>query len=624
MSFVQGKGFVHDAGGSVTPAALVTAAEGMTSGQEAAFRGAVNAAELANSTLRLPRLLSRFQTSGLINPSFLLVGDSVAEGKTYAFFDELARRWSRVQSYAGWVNTATPANGATTSLTDFATWPTGIHHVIPAGGTVEFKEGSLLQWRANQARIYYIREPGAGSFKVQASYNDGAYADVTGTISASAASVSTAVETITLPLGLNSVQVVGVSGTVRIPPIMRYQETGAPGAQMSTLHRGGITVQQLSATPTAITNPVIADIAPDVIVMEVKDALADLQAGLATLVSKINGALGYRPDWVFLGTNQIPGDNADRIAANSFMRSYAETNGYAFLDLSFLFGPTIAAAQTAGLQGAGSDVHPTPAGYTAQVSYIFSQLAEATYGGAFQAQTRPTSIVIPNNSVSVANEWRSRVLNESRFRRVDPGAATYSATASVAAALNANGCSQFQIFGSPAIGSFARAVLAESINSGLGTGSGTRYNVPVGFSIRLAQIVRAQTTFRVFIGAANQHNLTGRGFGIQINSDSTAQLLAHDGTTLTTGPAFSVSNFAQDFQLIIETDGGRVFAYYVVGGSPIPVNPVSTITGGPTGTAPDPHMRLCAAMECIATPLPVQSIVQLFSATVWHGARLVA
>ena len=41
MSFVQGKGFVHDAGGSVTPESLVTAAEGMTSGQEAAFLEAI-------------------------------------------------------------------------------------------------------------------------------------------------------------------------------------------------------------------------------------------------------------------------------------------------------------------------------------------------------------------------------------------------------------------------------------------------------------------------------------------------------------------------------------------------------------------------------------------------------
>jgi len=575
------------------------------------------------SCIQLPRMAARLQSTGIINPMILVVGDSVAEGKLYALRDALIAEFGELQTRAYFEHGGTASAGAA-AATSYSVWPSSDYFTVPTSGIVTFLANTVSPLRCNQAKVYYIAESGAGTFKLQASYNGGAYADVGATINASNGSTISAVHSVTLPLGLNAIRVVGVSGTVKILPICRYSNTGKVGAGLASITKGGISLADMVTTANAIVHPVILDLAPDVILFDMKETTGVLAANLAAWVTKINGALGYTPDWVFLGSNQIPGDNTVRLADTEFARQYAIDNGYSFIDLGLLFGEDIAQAQARGLHSAGVDVHPTDDGYEAQVAHVMGVLRPALIG-SINANTRPTTLVELATPLSLATEWRAAILNGPRLRPVEVAAATFTDSSAGVRTLGsgANGVCNLDLYFNSLNNDYARAALSIAVNSGRGTGAGTRYTAPIGFTFRVTRVQRTNTVLRIFIGATGTDQLAGKGIGIQINPDDTAQILAHDGSSLTTGTAFGIGTFTAEMQFIVETDAlGNVFGYYCLAGDDMPRTPIAMTTGGPTGTAAIGYDTLCASFLASANQT-IASEAKIFQAAIFQGAALI-
>jgi len=607
--------------GPAGPEGTVTAASVQTA--LAAAPEAARASQGLESCIQLPRMASRLQSTGIINPMILVVGDSVAEGKLYAMRDALIAEFGELQTRAYFEHGGTASAGAA-AATSYSVWPNSDYFTVPTSGVVTFLANTVSPLRCNQAKVYYIAESGAGTFKLQASYNGGAYADVGATINASNGSTISAVHSVTLPLGLNAIRVVGVSGTVKILPICRYTNTGKVGAGLASITKGGISLADMVTTADAVVHPVILDLSPDVILFDMKEATGILAANLDDWVTKINGALGYTPDWVFIGSNQIPGDNTVRLADTEFAREYAIDNGYSFIDLGLLFGEDIAQAQARGLHSAGVDVHPTDDGYEAQVARIMCVLRPALIG-SINSNTRPTTLVESTSPLSIGTEWRAAVLNASRLRVVNVASGDYTNSSAGARSLAAalTGACALDIYGTATTNDYGRAALASAINSGLGTGAGTRYTAPIGFSVRVARVQRTNTVLRIFIGATGTDQLAGKGIGIQLNPDDTAQILAHNGSALTTGTAFAIGTFTTEMEFVIETDTlGNVFAYYCLAGAEMPRNPITMTTGGPTGTAASGYDTLCASFLATANQT-LASEAKIFGASIFQGADLI-
>lgn len=580
-------------------------------------------AEENNVIRQLPRLLTKFQSSGLVNPSFLLVGDSVMEGKLAAVKDILIEKFGSIQSDASWNITGAAAGGAALATNAYTFWPTGEYYTIPAAGSVTYALSGVTQVLSNQAKLYYLKEAGAGTFKIQGSYNGGAYADVTGTISAVNASTISAVESVALPYGLNSIRVVGVSGTVKTLPICRYVRTGKVGAQVASIHKGGINLSHFVSTPAAIIDPIMVDMAPDVILFEVKDTSSILTANLTTALARLMDGLAYTPDVILIGTNDVPADqdSDDVIIQNEIIRQWAIDNNQTYLDFRTLFGADATEAAAAGLQLA-DNVHPSALGYGAQVTRIFDAV-DALTGGAINSYTRPRSLEVDHSPLTLENDPRAAVITAGRLREVGLAAAAFTNTATVCFASASDGNVYLATGGSSGNGHFARATLAGKVNSGTGTSAGTRFNIPIGFSVRLVRILRANVTARIFIGAAGTDTLEAGGFGLQINENNTAQLIAHNGTTLTTGTAFTIDTFTAELHFYVESDAaGNVYAYYALGGSNLPRRPISTITGGPTTTAVSGSDKFVAGLA-VTGGQSQTSEMQILSAKIFQGAILI-
>lgn len=598
-----------------------TAEPGGESGQDGQ-----NGADGVDSKARvkqLPKLLSKYDTAGKVNPSFLLVGDSVIEQKVTAIKDALIQRYGDIQSDASWNMGGAVSAGATAVTNGTNIWPTGLYHNVPTGGIVTYGLSTVAPVLSDQVSLYYVEEPGAGTFKVQGSYNSGAYVDLPGTIDANSGSTQTAVHTVTLPYGLNMVRIVGVSGTVKVLTNCRYTKTGQVGARVASLHRGGYNVQGFSETPVELLAPVLVDWEPDVVIFEVKDPSEMLATYLDTFLSRISEALAYTPDFIILGPNVDPTSiEADRPLQIAILRQWAEDNNQTFIDQSFLFGRTAAEGASVGLQVSAENVHPTPLGYTAQVTRIFEEV-DAVTGGVRHSHTRPRSIFWDHDVVTLDNTFRSVMFNSGKIKQVSLGASSLTATPSRCSATLLDGNVNLRAEGTALANDFSRATLSGKVNSGTGTGAGTRFNIPMGFSVRFARIVRAGAVLRFFIGNNTSGNLAAAGFGIQINPNDTAQILAHNGTTLTVSPTFPIGTFTLEIQMIVSSDAqGNVAVYYSLAGLTMPRTPTLITTGGPISTAPSGSDRFVAALSVESNQSLVND-VHIIDALIYQGAALI-
>jgi len=181
-----------------------------------------------------------------------------------------------------------------TRAADFSKWLTGIYINVPTGGTfttIRNNNAILLTDTFKTYRIYYVKESGAGDFKVQTSTDNSTYTDVSGYTSISCSSpASDSLGVIDVPIAnlLNPyIRIVGVSGNCKI---IGTGWQNVQGGRLSNLYAyGGIKIKDQATTPEHIWAAALQADKPDVFVSSFKDdAEPALANGLQIIQTYIN------------------------------------------------------------------------------------------------------------------------------------------------------------------------------------------------------------------------------------------------------------------------------------------------------------------------------------------------
>jgi hypothetical protein len=356
---------IADIAGGAT-AASVTA--------EVNARGTAVNAEAALRTARTPAVQLRWVA---VKAAALNAG--VAALKVCTFGDSYAQKlytgiYAMLSSTTGGGQTGAFQNGTsggvtnnanggafTDNVSDYDAWPSGLTLTLGAGGfrTYGYDGGAV---RSNVWKVYYVKEAGAGTFKIQI---DGV--DATGAISANGALGTLGIATVTPAIGAHTMTVVGVAGTVRIIGPY-YEDTTASGIITLNVSQGGIALSDAMGAATAKANfqAWLTDQSPDLLTFEMKEALiygdrSTYAARLAQLFG-VTKAGAPNMDVVGFGSPPIAVNDADQVTCNAQLQAACDTAGYTYYDTYALFG-SYANLTAMGWQGDGTHVDLRADGY---------------------------------------------------------------------------------------------------------------------------------------------------------------------------------------------------------------------------------------------------------------------
>lgn len=287
--------------------------EGMSDVEKASVRGQIDAAGF-QSLRALRGKLARISGGASVRASVLSVGDSVANDLL------LPIRISAMSAYGvgGQVGGGTiegiqttlaggAATGGGTTIADGADFSkslTGQWINVPAGGSITKNIASywspyLGAFTPTAIKVYYTKESGGGTFKVQTSPDGSVWTDVVGYTSISA-SGSPDMGIATVPVAsLVQWRIVGVSGNVKVLDTGFLTAAGFV-AGVGIASGGGRQIKEMMTAPSAMWATFLADFAPDLTIVHFKDFVdADLVTALATLQGYIataspNGTTVYQ------------------------------------------------------------------------------------------------------------------------------------------------------------------------------------------------------------------------------------------------------------------------------------------------------------------------------------------
>lgn len=309
--------------------------------------------------------------------NILAVGDSVGAGKMEAtpFQEALGNSGYGLNSLS---LTAGCETGNCTEGSDFAYWITGSYFNLGSGGVfVTYHVGVQI---STTLKIYYIKQSGAGLFKVQSSSNNGLTWNDEAVVDAAKSSTPSGVGgivTITKTAGNYRVRALGVSGSCKI--IGGALLNSAPGAAEFVIARGGISLNWMVTTPTAIFKPIITDIAPDLAFFEMKDSAAIFDANLAIHQARFD-EVAPNCDWVYIASNPVDptmqNDDEQR-EQGEILDRFAMRHGQCCFDAYTTFVSYALMTERGwniNAPGAGDGVHPSAAGNAFAASVMVQQL----------------------------------------------------------------------------------------------------------------------------------------------------------------------------------------------------------------------------------------------------------
>lgn len=247
-----------------------------------------------------------------------------------------------VNSTTGTVNVQTTA---------FDAWPSGAVEQFTTGATRTYGTGGA-SFVANQIKVYYVLEPGAGTFKLQV---DGVDAAGFTNVSAAGTLGQLGIATITPTLGAHTVTIVNLTGTVRIIG-QSWENTTVNGLMPITVGQGGIPLNSATNSATAMSNfqAFIADALPDLMLFEMKEDSSYFAAALATLFAATKAG-APNMDVVGVGSPPIATNDADQVAQNAQLRDACRAAGYTYFDSYALYG-SYARLTSLGFNGDGVHV----------------------------------------------------------------------------------------------------------------------------------------------------------------------------------------------------------------------------------------------------------------------------
>jgi hypothetical protein len=237
--------------------------------------------------------------------------------------------------------TATPTGDVVFNETDCAHWISGRSYTLGVGGEIVFALNGVRSVEGNTLKLYYVRDSGGGTFKIQSKVEGGSWTDETGYTS-----VSTGGEEAGIVVTITKTEyrkfwqfkVVGLTGTCRIigGGIRDTQQGGALVTIMPNSSNGANEIDDSLTTPAAILNPIIRDLAPNLIVHSNLDGAAintsSLSSYLDKLIDAAESSSGITPSTIIVGPTLGWDSTQDALTAaqSAVMRGIAKTRGDAF------------------------------------------------------------------------------------------------------------------------------------------------------------------------------------------------------------------------------------------------------------------------------------------------------
>src|SRR6185369_4258097 len=122
--------------------------------------------------------------------------------------------------------------------------------------------------------VFYVAEPGAGTFKLQFATNaDPTFGDFL-TVNASAPDISGAVAHVSLPLGYYNMRMVGITGTVRLITAGR-QDSESNGLTPLCLAEPGWCTTNFTYANSNVVLGILTNMHPKLLLIEMKDVNRD-------------------------------------------------------------------------------------------------------------------------------------------------------------------------------------------------------------------------------------------------------------------------------------------------------------------------------------------------------------
>jgi len=290
--------------------------------------------------------LADMGSPNLTNSRFTILswGDSVSGVPAGPICDMLGNAYG----WAGFALDELDPSGysANTTVTDYTEWYVRYWLIDGTNANLQWPADSPgIPLYSDTFSVYYLKKSGGGTFKLQFQVDGGSWQDVTiangasadlNSISASNASTISAVASFTLPANLYRIRAVRLTGTVGIlgPKIMR---TDRAGIVKASIFYGGNSLYDRNTTPSATYTPVLQDIAPDLAIFAMKEALTysgtSLSQALDTHKTKMDTALP-NAEWVYFSTNPLytPQTESDGIAEQAIYRAWTAANNQSFFD----------------------------------------------------------------------------------------------------------------------------------------------------------------------------------------------------------------------------------------------------------------------------------------------------
>jgi hypothetical protein len=322
------------------------------------YFGGVDNSRLTPMGAALAKLNATGTTSQL---RIILAGDSLA-GNLYSHMHALLRDTIGIAGYT----VGSPGDGtgtSTTSTGQFSTWVNGVYDTVTSGQRfVMCAPGSLDIIGVDSIKAMVVAESGGGTYKIQYKIGAGAWTDsgIGGdNISASNGTTSGSVTSGSVTRANMRVGIVGLTGSVKIIG-MEARDSTSRGVIYGAITRGDTTVEQFNTVPTAVLNPIMASVAPDVMVWLGTDDVATYSAHMPAFYSRMNTASGVSTDWLWIGPNPISLSEASCRAQGAVLRGLAISNNESFFD-GYTPYISYAAANAAGWMADGT--HPSASGY---------------------------------------------------------------------------------------------------------------------------------------------------------------------------------------------------------------------------------------------------------------------
>jgi hypothetical protein len=207
---------------------------------------------------------------------------------------------------------------------------------------------------ADSVSVYYVQEPGAGTFNTQVTSDGTNWTTVDSAFSAAGATVSFKARTISITAQqVRGVRTVWVSGSTKHWGVGARASTTA-GVVLSDFSVGSV---DMASQATCVgLGTVLSGIAPDFVTLEARDNTPGV--GLTPALPAIEALFTTLPDRIYCGMSQWATDTDQAISDyNAAIQAYAVANGAAFFDSAAYTGNNATMSALGWLTGSGDD-HP--------------------------------------------------------------------------------------------------------------------------------------------------------------------------------------------------------------------------------------------------------------------------